>query len=307
MFRRTHCRFNLTSLTNEFARAQELRKWSKLHQEGGPSLGIPRRPRLEMRSISVIHETKRVIVAGRNRCNGFACNQFMIADKKTLRACMIDLSDDWPDDWVAFIREGEFKVVCVFLTHCHLDNILGLAPFLNMVPGTPVAWNIAEEYWVNKIPEACDRYQRPELKYCRLPMHTPYDTTNNILLSCGSSRSQSFIELGECLLMHIHTPGHSLGHMALSVPSEKLLFTGDLIFYDTIGRVDLPNATGSDLAQSLRLLEDFPDNTVLLPGHGRLTTLARERRSNAGLQRVYEQIALGKHVPSVGLNGTRFL
>ena len=68
------------------------------------------------------------------------------------------------------------------------------------------------------------------------------------------------------------------------------------------GRVDIPYGQSDVLAQSLRVLEHFPDNTVLLPGHGRLTTLGRERRHNRGLQRVYELMKVGKQVPRVGFN-----
>jgi glyoxylase-like metal-dependent hydrolase (beta-lactamase superfamily II) len=90
--------------------------------------------------------------------------------------------------------------------------------------------------------------------------------------------------------------------MMLSAPHEKLLFTGDLLYFDGIGRVDIPYGCGSLLGQSLRLLEDFPDNTVLFPGHGRLTTMGRERRANPGLRRLYELLSVGKQEPSVGFN-----
>ena len=93
-----------------------------------------------------------------------------------------------------------------------------------------------------------------------------------------------------------------MGHTMLHIPQEKLLFSGDLLFHNAVGRVDLPWANGEQLAQSLRMLEDFPDNTVVLPGHGKMTTMGKERRENRALQRVYEMMKVGRQVPSVGHN-----
>jgi glyoxylase-like metal-dependent hydrolase (beta-lactamase superfamily II) len=140
----------------------------------------------------------------------------------------------------------------------------------------------------------------------RLPFSDPTDPCH-IRLTSNTTRSTSFLQLGRTMLFYIHAPGHSMGHTMLHIPEEKLLFTGDLICYDSVGRVDLPMALGSLQAQSLRRLEELPDNTVVLPGHGRMSTLARERRCNTGLQRVYELMAAGRPVPSVGLNNTGWM
>ncbi|EPY33292.1 metallo-beta-lactamase family protein-like protein [Strigomonas culicis] len=125
----------------------------------------------------------------------------------------------------------------------------------------------------------------------------------DVLLSCATNRSTSFHDFGHHSVLHyIFTPGHSPGHMMLSLPREKLLFTGDVLFYNGIGRVDLPWATGEKLAESLLMLESHPDNTVLLPGHGRLSTLGRERRHNAALRSLYARKQMGLQEISVGFN-----
>lgn len=127
--------------------------------------------------------------------------------------------------------------------------------------------------------------------------------SGDILLSSGTNRSTSFYEFGPHSVLHyIFTPGHSPGHMMLSLPRERLLFTGDVLFYNAVGRVDLPWGSGERLAESLRTLEDYPDSTVLLPGHGRLTTLGRERRENRALRALYEHRAAGAQQVSVGFN-----
>ncbi|GET88714.1 metallo-beta-lactamase family protein-like protein [Leishmania tarentolae] len=125
----------------------------------------------------------------------------------------------------------------------------------------------------------------------------------DILLSSATNRSTSFYEFGPHTVLHyVFTPGHSPGHMMLALPRERLLFTGDVLFYNGVGRVDLPWGSGERLAESLMTLEGYPDNTVLLPGHGRLTTLGRERRENRALRALYERLAAGDQQVSVGHN-----
>ncbi|CUF36752.1 beta lactamase-like protein, putative [Bodo saltans] len=290
-------RCNLTSLTNSYNSAKELSKWGS---DRSPAKGVLRIPREDMKPISTLHESKQIIVAGRNRCNKFLSNQFMIASKTTREAILIDASDDWMDDWAMFFNSSGLTLKYCFLTHCHIDNIINLNPLMQLIPDTKIAWCSADQYWVKEFPRACERYHRFEMKNAPLPMarHRPQD----LRLTMASDRSTSFLALGNTLLFHISTPGHSPGHMVLSVPQEKLLFSGDLIFDEGIGRVDLPYGNGAHLAQSLRMLEDIPDNTVILPGHGRLTTMGKERKKNRGLQRVYEMMKVGRQEPSVGFN-----
>ncbi|KAL7702751.1 metallo-beta-lactamase family protein-like protein [Lotmaria passim] len=127
--------------------------------------------------------------------------------------------------------------------------------------------------------------------------------SKDILLSSATNRSTSFYEFGPHSVLHyVFTPGHSPGHMMLSLPRERLLFSGDMLFYNSVGRVDLPWGSGERLAESLLTLEDYPDSTVVLPGHGRLTTLGRERRENRALRTLYERRAAGDQRVSVGFN-----
>lgn len=312
---------NLTTATNSIGAAEDTGKWTS--QDPTKQRGIPRRDRTLMTSIRPIHETPSCLVIGRNRCNNFNCNQFLLVSKSTNEGIFIDMCDDWADDWVGFVNESGINVRMVFMTHLHVDNMIGLGPFHKMMPDVPVAWNLAEKYWLEKFPDACRRYKRDDMVNATLPMHRMVTTkraantefvqenggmgTHNIFLTSMTTRSTSFIEFGDLALFYIYSPGHSMGHTMLHVPQEKLLFSGDLIGFDTIGRIDIPMGVGSMLGQSLRSLEELPDNTVILPGHGKMTTLARERKCNKGLQRLYELMAAGKNIPSVGFNSSGWL
>lgn len=350
---------NLTSLTNQRNKNEH---YTKFGAEGSPPRGVPRIPRLSVRPISVLHETPHVMVAGRNYCNGFSCNQFLLINKTNKHCILVDAADDWPDDWATFIKASNLIPTHIFLTHCHVDNIINLNAFLVILEQhfgrrLGLMWCSAEQPWVDAFPRACERYGRLEEMRLTLPMmhnsqYTYYTYAHqlhqrqreaqlrhaeetaasrntdsdhdydedgaetrsappppqlvrqrDILLSTATNRSTSFYEFGPHQTLHyLFTPGHSPGHMMLHLPTEKLLFTGDVLFYDKVGRVDLPWATGERLAESLLSLEDYPDNTVLLPGHGRLSTLGRERRENRALRSLYERRQIGQQEVSVGFN-----
>ena len=93
------------------------------------------------------------------------------------------------------------------------------------------------------------------------------------------------LELAGLEIDVLHTPGHSPGHVTYSVPDERALFCGDVLFAGSVGHVDLPAATGRRCARTLRgLLETFPDETTVYPGHMEITTIGAERETNPFLR-----------------------
>jgi glyoxylase-like metal-dependent hydrolase (beta-lactamase superfamily II) len=90
------------------------------------------------------------------------------------------------------------------------------------------------------------------------------------------------IEIGNLKLRVIHTPGHSPGSIALL--AEDYVFSGDTLFAGSIGRYDLPGASLNELVNSLKKLLTLPDHVKVCPGHGPVTTIGQERRSNPFLQ-----------------------
>jgi glyoxylase-like metal-dependent hydrolase (beta-lactamase superfamily II) len=93
------------------------------------------------------------------------------------------------------------------------------------------------------------------------------------------------IELAGMAFDVIDTPGHSPGHVTYALDGEDALFSGDVLFQSSIGRTDLP---GGDLPTLMRsigtLLDRFPGDAAVHPGHMGLTTLSRERATNPFLQ-----------------------
>jgi glyoxylase-like metal-dependent hydrolase (beta-lactamase superfamily II) len=79
----------------------------------------------------------------------------------------------------------------------------------------------------------------------------------------------------------IFTPGHSPGHVTFSIPEHRALFSGDVLFQGSVGRVDLPGGDGPTLMESIRtLVEGHPPETTVYPGHMGITTLGAEQATN---------------------------
>jgi glyoxylase-like metal-dependent hydrolase (beta-lactamase superfamily II) len=89
------------------------------------------------------------------------------------------------------------------------------------------------------------------------------------------------LELAGMEIDVIFTPGHSPGHVTFSIPSERAIFSGDVLFEGSVGRVDLPGGDWGTLLESIRTLVDtLPPETTVYPGHMGITTLGAERASN---------------------------
>jgi glyoxylase-like metal-dependent hydrolase (beta-lactamase superfamily II) len=79
----------------------------------------------------------------------------------------------------------------------------------------------------------------------------------------------------------METPGHTPGSISLYIPNERKLVAGDTLFRDSIGRTDLPGGDSRQILASIKTrLLLLPDETVVVPGHGALTTIGREKERN---------------------------
>jgi glyoxylase-like metal-dependent hydrolase (beta-lactamase superfamily II) len=98
------------------------------------------------------------------------------------------------------------------------------------------------------------------------------------------------LELGGMSFEVIFTPGHSPGHVTYALRDEQALFSGDVLFQGSVGRVDLPGGDWPTLLKSIEtLVNEFPEETTVYPGHMGLTTLGRERATNPFLQELASQ------------------
>jgi hydroxyacylglutathione hydrolase len=149
----------------------------------------------------------------------------------------------------------------ILVTHGHWDHLVGVA---DLAEGTdaPVHMSAEEEFMVQRATE----FSPPGI---RVREFVP-----DVLL-----QGDEVLELAGISFETIRVPGHSPGHLAFY--AEGNLFSGDVLFAGSVGRTDLPLADWDMLAESLRtLVERFPPETVVCPGHGPETTLGAELSHN---------------------------
>lgn len=157
------------------------------------------------------------------------------------------------------------EVEAILLTHCHFDHIGAVAPVAKAT-GAPVYCPEVE------VPLLADI-----MAYVPWEGFGPFESYDaEETVAGGETLALAGLELDV-----IFTPGHSPGHVTYSVRGEDALFSGDVLFRGSVGRVDLPGGDGPTLIESIgRLLETHPDETVVHPGHMGLTTLGTERATN---------------------------
>lgn len=191
-------------------------------------------------------------------------NTFIVRPDDGERAVIVDPGAEAPR-LLAEIEEMGAELEAILLTHTHYDHIGAVAEVAGAT-GAPV-WCPEIEVPVLRDPNAFMTFPGlPELRGYE-PEHT---------LAGGEE-----LQLAGLDIKVLFTPGHSPGHVTFSVPAERAIFSGDVLFQGSVGRVDLPGGDGPTLMESIRSLIDVhPPETTVYPGHMGITTLGAERASN---------------------------
>jgi len=180
------------------------------------------------------------------------------------RAVVIDPGDE-PDRLLAAIDELGVTVDGILLTHTHFDHVGAVAP---------LATATGADVW-------CPELEVPVLAdimaFVPWPGFGPFESYD----ADHTVKGGETLELAGLTIDVLFTPGHSPGHVTYSVADQQALFSGDVLFQGSIGRTDLPGGDMGTLMRSIGgLLEKFPDETTVYPGHMGITTLGRERQTN---------------------------
>ncbi|MGE5645181.1 MAG: MBL fold metallo-hydrolase [Acidobacteriota bacterium] len=193
-----------------------------------------------------------------------ACNCSILGDEETREGIVIDPGDDIEEIERLIAKHG-LKITAIVVTHAHIDHIGGAAR-MKAATGAPVYLS------ANDLP----LYEQLDTQAAWLGMATPERTAID-----ANARGGDTVRAGAIALEILDTPGHTPGSISLWIPSEKKLIAGDTLFRDSIGRTDLPGGDGRLILRSIReKLFPLPDETAVVPGHGELTTLGREKEFN---------------------------
>ncbi|HWI09274.1 MAG TPA: MBL fold metallo-hydrolase [Solirubrobacteraceae bacterium] len=191
-------------------------------------------------------------------------NCFLVRPQGGDRAVLVDPGEEAPRLLQA-IEEAGVELEAILLTHTHFDHVGAVAPVARAT-GAPVY---------------CPQLEVPVLQdvmaFVPWPGFGPYESWDPEHTVAGGET----LELAGLTLDVVFTPGHSPGHVTYAVRDEAALFSGDVLFQGSVGRIDLPGGDGPTLMRSIAtLLERFDDETVVHPGHMGITTLGRERATN---------------------------
>ena len=195
-------------------------------------------------------------------------NCFFAAKDGSDVAIVVDPGDE-AERLLGMIAALGVDVEAILLTHTHFDHVGAVAPVARAT-GAPVYCPELETFVLADI----NRF----VPFAGFGPFEDYDADETV---AGGER----LQLAGMDIEVLHTPGHSPGHVTYAIEEEGALFSGDVLFQGSVGRVDLPGGDWDTLLASLGTLVDrFDEETTVYPGHMGITTLGRERATNPFLR-----------------------
>lgn len=194
-------------------------------------------------------------------------NCFLVYDEDTKDAAVFDPGFE-DDRLLGFIEDNDLKLNKILLTHGHFDHIGGIKQLKDATGAEVVVSEPDSEMLVNPNINLSTDFGEPGEAY------DPAD----IIVKDGDKIEiipDTFVEV-------IETPGHTPGSICFL--GDGYLVAGDVLFEGSIGRTDFPGGSYSDMMKSLNKLIQLPEDTLVLPGHNRTTTIGKEKRTNPFLR-----------------------
>ena len=187
-----------------------------------------------------------------------------IVHKKDSEHCFVVDPGDSGDKIANYIRDQKMILDHILLTHGHFDHIQGVRDLKNAIRCEICALDIEKELLSDARMNVSAMTGRPEELEAGIWLHD----------------GQQFESAGIAMKV-IHTPGHTKGRCCYFLEEQKVLFSGDTLFMESVGRADLPTGNEKDLMQSVReKVLTLPGETKVFSGHGPATSIEYEQANN---------------------------
>ncbi|KAB3534083.1 MBL fold metallo-hydrolase [Alkaliphilus pronyensis] len=189
-------------------------------------------------------------------------NTHIVFDENTMEAIIIDPGDE-ASTINNYITKNSLKPKAIIISHYHHDHI-GAAEDLKEKYNSPIYAHKKELAGL----------KNPEINRSIITRKKEITVIPDKLLKEGDT-----IEVGEIVLEVIHTPGHTPGGISLKVKDSNIVFTGDTIFSDALGRTDLAGGDEGILKRTIvNKVSRWGDDIIIYPGHGDSTTMKAARK-----------------------------
>ncbi len=203
--------------------------------------------------------------------------------ERTRRAICIDPGDD-SEEIVEAIDKHGLDLQAIALTHAHLDHVGGVTALKRLKPMASILLHKADEFMYQQLPEQPTWIGIPRMQWSAMGMDFAAPPPIDDYWEDGQKYS-----VGELEFDVLHCPGHTPGHVVLFERREGKVFVGDVLFAGSVGRTDLPGGSTDQLMDSImNKLLPLGDDVEVYSGHGPVTTIGQERKTNPFLTGVYK-------------------
>jgi len=199
----------------------------------------------------------------------FAQNCSLIWCEDTMKGCLVDPGGDL-ETLLDVVKEEGVTLEKILCTHGHLDHVGAVAELAAQKKLPIEGPHKDDNFWIEGLPEQVVQFGFPETD-----SFTPTRWLND-----GDS-----VSFGNVTLQVLHCPGHTPGHVVFFDEKTRVALVGDVLFQGSIGRTDFPKGNHDDLINAIKTkLFPLGDDVVFIPGHGPLSSIGDEKRSNPFLR-----------------------
>ena len=217
------------------------------------------------------------------RVSVFSTNCYLVQNTETKEGFLID-PGDYEEKILEILRREEVKLSAIYLTHGHLDHFMAVE-------------RIREEY---KVPVYCHEAELPVLSDPAQNLTSRFMRHGRVLEGVTDLKDGVVFTVAGVTVTLLHTPGHTPGGCCYYLPENGILFSGDTLFYRSIGNTEFPGGSMGTLARSIReKLYTLPKETVVYAGHGEETDIGTEMRENPFVPALETVSKEGKHYDSI--------